>query len=299
MLIYIIAAHIANLHTIRYNTMEYNNIIMEHNNMNPISIKDISPSVRICNYFSPEKGQIWGPRIIPDYELIFVSKGTFIFETDEAIEVPAKSVLCIRPLLRHIFGHVPTSTRGVISCIHFDIIKSQQNGSNDLCMHPQPETLTLCTGHRQIHDLFKSCEKVFRNYDPYKNELLQLILKQILLLLAGAWQNQSNPRISKHLESMLEYIRKNPTRSISRNTLAEKFGYTPEHINYLFKKELVITPTEFITREKMLLAQHLIQNDGLSVKQAALHVGINDQYYFSRLFKKYLFRCPSQYKKNN
>ena len=61
--------------------------------MNPISIKDISPSVRICNYFSPEKGQIWGPRIIPDYELIFVSKGTFIFETDEAIEVPAKCVI--------------------------------------------------------------------------------------------------------------------------------------------------------------------------------------------------------------
>lgn len=264
--------------------------------MTSIPLKDINPSVRICNYFSPEKGQIWGPRIIPDYELIFISKGTFVFETDEVLEVPVKSVLCIKPLLRHTFRHAPTSSRGVISCIHFDILNSPQNDVNDWDMDPQPETLTLSPDHQQIHDLFKSCEKVFLNYDPYKNELLQLILKQILLRLAGAWQNQSKPRISKHLESMLEYIRKNPTQNISRNILAEQFGYTPEHINYLFKREMGITPTEFITREKMLLAQHLIQNDGLSVKQAAFRVGINDQYYFSRLFKKYLFRCPSQYK---
>lgn len=260
-----------------------------------VSIRDTNPSVRICNYFSPEKGQIWGPRIIPDYELIFIAKGTFIFETEGIIEVPANSVLCIKPLLRHIFRHAPTSTRGVISCIHFDIRKSQ-NGGSDLYLDPQPETLTLCPDHQQIHDLFKSCEMTFRNYAPYKNELLHLIVKQILLRLAGFWQKRSNPHISKCLESMLEYIRKNPRQNISRNTLAEKFGYTPEHINYLFKMEMGITPTEFTTREKMILAQHLIQYRNFSVKQAALYIGIKDQYYFSRLFKKYLFLCPSQYK---
>jgi AraC-like DNA-binding protein len=264
--------------------------------MTPLPITDIDPSIRICNYFQPEKGQAWGPRIIPDYELIFIAKGTFIFETDEVIEVPAQSVLCIKPLLRHTFRHLPTSAQGIISCIHFDILKSQQNGGNDMHLAPQPETLTLCQDHQKIHDLFKSCEQVFRNYGPYRDKLLQLILKQILLHLAGTWQNQIKPPISKHLESMLESIRKNPTRNISRNTLAEEFGYTPEHINYLFKKEMGITPTEFITREKMLLAQHLIQYESLSVKQAAFRVGINDQYYFSRLFKKYLFHCPSRYK---
>jgi hypothetical protein len=120
--------------------------------MTSMPIKDIDPIVRICNYFSPEKGQIWGPRIIPDYELIFISKGTFAFETNEAIEIPAKSVLCIRTLLRHVFSHVPTSSRGVISCIHFDILKSQQNGEHNWTMNPQPETVTLCHEHQLISD---------------------------------------------------------------------------------------------------------------------------------------------------
>ena len=99
------------------------------------------------------------------------------------------------------------------------------------------------------------------------------------------------------VNEMMEYLRTNMTRPISRVDLAEQFNYTPEHINYLFKKELGISPTRFLNRERAVMGFKLLSEDGLSVQQAANKTGFSSQYYFSRIFKDIFGYPPAKIKK--
>ena len=68
---------------------------------------------------------------------------------------------------------------------------------------------------------------------------------------------------------------------------------TPEHVNYLFKKHLNTTPTEVVNRERCMRAYELRHRQGLSVKETACEVGINDPVYFSRVFRALMHQPPN------
>jgi AraC-like DNA-binding protein len=71
------------------------------------------------------------------------------------------------------------------------------------------------------------------------------------------------------------------------------FRITPEHVNALFRKELGVTPTQFLHRERIFRAYRYIRDQGVSVKEAAAQVGFDDPFYFSRVFKRIFKHAPS------
>jgi methylphosphotriester-DNA--protein-cysteine methyltransferase len=58
-------------------------------------------------------------------------------------------------------------------------------------------------------------------------------------------------------------------------------------------KELGVTPTQFLHRERMFRAYRYIRDQWISVKEAAAQVGFDDPFYFSRVFKRIFKRAPS------
>ena len=68
---------------------------------------------------------------------------------------------------------------------------------------------------------------------------------------------------------MMRFLRARLDQNVGRRDIAEAFNLTPEHVNYLFKQELGLTPTRFLNRERVLKATRLLQEGGLSVKEAA------------------------------
>jgi transcriptional regulator GlxA family with amidase domain len=145
-----------------------------------------------------------------------------------------------------------------------------------------------------IHGLFKRCSEVFCGYSRYRTALLQTIVREIWLRLAEHWRSGDNPQVSRRMEQMVEFLRQHLHEPISRQDLAEQFSMTPEHINALFKKELGVTPTQLIHRERVYRAYQWIRNEGLSVKQAAEKVGFCDPFYFSKVFKRIMGLSPSE-----
>jgi AraC-like DNA-binding protein len=115
-----------------------------------------------------------------------------------------------------------------------------------------------------------------------------------MILLLGHWQQPASTKLSPRMEAMLAYIRGHLQQPLSRQTLASAFGLSPEHINLLFRRELGMTPSAVINRERVMLAYRLIHEQGKSVKEAAYAVGYQDPFYFSRVFKRTLGIPPSQ-----
>ena len=57
------------------------------------------------------------------------------------------------------------------------------------------------------------------------------------------------------------------------------------------------SPNEYIIELRLQFAKSLLDNTNISIKQVSEHVGYNDQYFFSRLFKKHIGISPQEYRK--
>ena len=86
--------------------------------------------------------------------------------------------------------------------------------------------------------------------------------------------------------------------NISLDKLALNCNLSKYHFLRVFKKEMGLTPHSFIINERLNRANNLIQK-GLTISEASLKVGFNDQSHFSRNFKKYFGYTPTLLQKNS
>jgi len=63
-----------------------------------------------------------------------------------------------------------------------------------------------------------------------------------------------------------------------------------------FREQFGITPVEYITRERVRLAKHLLTDTDNSITEISWQSGFNDVNYFVRLFKKTQGITPGAYR---
>lgn len=116
------------------------------------------------------------------------------------------------------------------------------------------------------------------------------------LLIAISTEMETRQTISLHLKRMLKYIEQNYTEDITSSTLAEMFGISQTHVSRLFRKELQTTSSDYVNRVRISAACELLPNTQLSIGEIAEQVGYDNQYYFNRMFKKYNYITPGEYR---
>jgi AraC-like DNA-binding protein len=77
---------------------------------------------------------------------------------------------------------------------------------------------------------------------------------------------------------------------------AAQLGLDYASFRKLFKSYTGLSPYQYFLQLKIHRAQHLLQEDNLSVKEIAFMLGFDNQYYFSRIFKKKTGSPPSQWR---
>jgi len=106
-----------------------------------------------------------------------------------------------------------------------------------------------------------------------------------------------NPGNKTHsiFQNILNLINSDIERRISVPELAETCGMSPRSIQYLFKRTLGITLTEYIAEIKANHAARALLR-GVRVQQAGETIGIPDPAQFSRFFKKHFGIPPVKYR---
>lgn len=94
----------------------------------------------------------------------------------------------------------------------------------------------------------------------------------------------------------LRYIRKNIDRTITMEELTGISCLSKDHFIRLFKKEMRVTPIQYINRKKIEKAQLMILTGERSMKDIAYSLSFDNVSYFNRLFKKYMGVTPMNYK---
>ena len=112
----------------------------------------------------------------------------------------------------------------------------------------------------------------------------------------------SNSEYSEPVELIRKNILQNYTDA--EYALDEYMQTLPFHYDYLrkiFKKEMGISPLEYMTNLRMKCAERLLSTmwiNGCSVAEIAHMCGYANALYFSRVFKKYYGCSPTQFLKN-
>ncbi|PYI56373.1 response regulator [Paenibacillus flagellatus] len=98
------------------------------------------------------------------------------------------------------------------------------------------------------------------------------------------------------IASIKRYVYENIDRNISLDDASKFSNMSRSYFSFLFKKEIGESFTHFVNRTKMEKAKDYIMIHNLKVYEAAEKVGIRDEAYFSKLFKKYIGVNPGKIK---
>ena len=106
---------------------------------------------------------------------------------------------------------------------------------------------------------------------------------------------------------VVELVRSEIVKGISDTAFSikdclKKLPLNYDYIRKLFKKEIGVSPAEYLLKERMALASQLLSSgisnrfSHYSISQVAEACGYSEPLYFSRVFKKYFGVAPSEYK---
>lgn len=256
--------------------------------MQPMRIEDIRPVVRIANHHPVGAVEFWD-RTIPDLQLISILSGEFdyIEPNQYLIHLIPGDILFIEPNNHHRLSLTRQQVQGWIAGIHFEFIPDGRWAAGDYRLSIKPDRVTRIDEYIYLQERFKRLASVYESYRPYRQELVDSIAAEIILILVAYWQTETmwsaNP--SDRMQAMLDYIREHLAQPLTRQKLSKIFNLSPGYINELFQAELGMTPSAVINRERLARAYQLMDREGHSVTESALAVGYQDPFYFSRLFK--------------
>ena len=147
-----------------------------------------------------------------------------------------------------------------------------------------------------INKLIKECMGNSLTKDAIADLTLQeLIIRIIQTQTVKKFDNVLPLESNNPLLPTIEYIRSNIRETIHLKDLSDKACMSTTSFYRYFKRELGMSPIEYILNEKIKYAKKLLSNPNVQVNEVSYATGFEDCNYFIRLFKKYEGITPKQY----
>ncbi|MBE9915106.1 response regulator [Paenibacillus donghaensis] len=143
-----------------------------------------------------------------------------------------------------------------------------------------------------------------REYDPYAAILqyktmddLHRGLASLLLDISHYFLDSRGSKKHRMIDFAIRYIQENySVENLSINTLSDQLRVHPSYFSRLFKQEVGLTFTDFLTKVRIDKAKQYLGDASLRVSEITFMVGLKDPFYFSTLFKKHVGKNPTEFR---
>lgn len=105
-------------------------------------------------------------------------------------------------------------------------------------------------------------------------------------------------KFSLYTKKVIEYINRNYHIPISLTDAAEYVGVSSQYLSTIFKEELGMNFTEYLSRLRISHAKTLIESGENKLKDIVVKVGFNNYNYFLKVFKDIVGLTPMEYEKH-
>lgn len=271
----------------------------------------------ICGNFTSDSKWLHMERVIDNYEIIIINKGTvYIQQDDDKYELNEGDLLLLEPGRKHKgydYSHKGTSFYWVhFYCSNFFNVFNHVNIKSEISMtqnNPYFDGLSsnilIPTFARnlnldRVNVLFRQMLHLSQS-SYYTNQSVNYILTSLLIEITE--QVILNFNITPHsvaqednLPQILQWIKIHITQNISLQHVAYEFSFSKEYLARYFKKRMGMSMQEYINNLRISNAKQLLCNSGLNIKEIAHELGFIDEKYFFKLFKKYENLTPKQFR---
>ncbi len=128
-----------------------------------------------------------------------------------------------------------------------------------------------------------------------KPHIVQYTLDFILRLMNETMDNSKHESDSLAVRFIDEvFNRSGVTEGVNR--YAEQLGVSPNHLNKVVKAHTGRTASEWVQISRLNYAKYLLRDTNIPIIDVAARVGLFDQSYFSRFFKKHTGMSPLEYR---
>ena len=159
------------------------------------------------------------------------------------------------------------------------------------------DIFTHIKNHNAIDNIFFRLAGVNVSKNTFQKVLLDNILRELLILMH--LDNISVTKSNVSLEKILLYIRTHSEQNITLSSISREFNMSKSYISRLFRDFLNTTASHYINQIRLSNACELLLNSNMPISEIAEKSGYSDQYYFSKIFRKFFSVSPSAFRKNN
>lgn len=113
-----------------------------------------------------------------------------------------------------------------------------------------------------------------------------------------SWMLDENQvKYRKEILDIMTFIDEQYQRKLTLRIIADEFHMNENSLSRLFKNETGTNLNYYINEKKMKKAMELLSDPNYRIKDIASYVGMEDQLYFNKVFRKYYDVSPSDYRK--
>jgi AraC-like DNA-binding protein len=258
-------------------------------------LRNATVKTNLCTLERREDGFTLKSRIVPDYNFIFVSRGKAIWNLENSPEpLHPGDLLLVPPGPRH-HGESLTPQLTLLS-IHVEVRLPGGQDVFSLLLAPRRQNVPRnCRLDRYLR-------AAAREFDRPAG-VARLMLESWGRLVAFEFLQHSYEQgrlQSRGVSPMVMRLLEESSRWIDRRArlpqLAQRAGYSPQHLNRLFHRALGCTPLKYLMRLRMERAAELLLDGNHTVAAIAASSGFEDPFYFSRVFKQHLGCSPAVFR---
>jgi AraC family transcriptional regulator len=254
-------------------------------------------AIRMAGNAAYPAGSTFGPRLHQDFEFVWISEGTVLWEVGGVtLPAPPGTLLLGRPGMRDHFRWDPRR-RTRHGFVHFQITAGHAT-------LPPPDTWPL---HRALpagdilRPLFGHLAHLLAQHPPGWNELAQGALRQILAgFISGATATAhtadpaEHPLVAKVFTWVQELWQDGAMDPPTLGDCARAAGVTRAHLARVFKAEVGMGPVEALRTMRLDRAASLLSRTNLPVAEIATLTGFPNAFHFSKTFRAAFGRPPRE-----
>jgi len=236
------------------------------------------------------------PRVVPDYNFIYVTRGVAIWTIDGTdYPLHPHEMAIVPPGVKH---HACSITPEMdLTSLHIDI---RLPGGQDVFELLIPPRFQRFDPQCRFTKYMLGYSEEFVRSAQFMRHLITPGWGRILgfeYLWHSARHGLLTSRtIEPLITQILHRLQDHLSEPVTLDDLSQWAGYTPQHLNRVFRRVLGVTPLQYLTRMRLERAAEMLADDQLTLAAISQAVGFEDAYYFSRLFKQHYGKSPAHYR---
>lgn len=152
----------------------------------------------------------------------------------------------------------------------------------------------------EITNIMQDLEKEFLRCDIFSKEIQNARISELFMRLGRQVYNEPvtlTRSVVQQFTAVRTEIHKNYFKLWRVEDMAKLIHISPSRFYDLYKKIFAISPKKDLQYIRIEHAKQMLLQDKLSIKEIAVAVGYENEYYFIRKFKNQIGTTPGNYKK--